>query len=144
MSDGCAAYRCQGRVSLTRRFIVQRSHPWPLHPPQRLRSRHLESALIKGKWSHGRRDGLMALACWDNNHLCCTKPQLEVEENCLQAIYKEQLRNKTQCQMGLWKPVWESVPFFFFLERNRRYSHWLHLFLEQGEGEKRGIYRKKM
>lgn len=27
--------------------------------------------------------------------------------------------------------------FFFFLERNRRYSHWLHLFLEQGEGERK-------
>ena len=44
----CAAYRCQGRVSLTQRFIVQRSHPWLLHPPQQLRSGPLGSALIKG------------------------------------------------------------------------------------------------
>lgn len=42
--------------------------------------------------------------------------------------------------MCLWKPVWESVP-FFPLERNRRYSHWLHLFLEHRE-EWREIHRK--
>lgn len=44
--------------------------------------------------------------------------------------------------MGLWKPVWESVPFFFSPERNRRYSHWLHLFLEQGGGRRKEIGKR--
>lgn len=34
--------------------------------------------------------------------------------------------------------------FFFFPERNRRYSHWLHLFLEQGGGRRKEIGKKKM
>lgn len=42
----CLGYRCQGRVSLTQSFLVQRSQPQPLHPPQLLRKWTL------GEYSH--------------------------------------------------------------------------------------------
>lgn len=59
----CVGYRCQGTVSLTQRFLVQRSRPWLLHSPQQLKSGHSGSILIKGIQSHRRRDGLMSLTC---------------------------------------------------------------------------------
>lgn len=76
----CVGYECQGKLSLTQRFIVQRFRPWLLHPTQQLRNRHLGSVLIKGIGSHRKRDWLMSLTCWNNDHLGCTKPQLEVKK----------------------------------------------------------------